>query len=314
VDLTAIMIFLLTPLSDAAKEKSASQLQRQTRIGKKTEGSWYRLNGRNSYDHICNKDRFVRDQGEKNMGKLNGKIALVTGASKGIGAGIALSLAQEGAAVAVNYASDRAGAERVVEKIRTAGGNAIAIQGSVTSSVEINRFFDETERQLGAVDVLVNNAGVFAYLPLQDVNEAEFRRQFDTNVLGLLLTSKRAAQKFGEKGGSIINIGSVASTLTPPASSIYAATKSAVDGITRVLAKELGARNIRVNSINPGVIDTEGARAMDTYEQVATAIRAITPLGRTGMPEDIGLIAAFLASDEARWLTGEIIFGSGGLR
>jgi 3-oxoacyl-[acyl-carrier protein] reductase len=248
------------------------------------------------------------------MGKLNGKIALVTGASKGIGAGVALSLAKEGAAVAVNYASDRAGAERVVEKIRAAGGKAIAIQGSVTSSVEIGRFFDETEKELGTVDVLVNNAGVFAYLPLQDVNEGEFRRQFDTNVLGLLLTSKRAAQKFGEKGGSIINIGSVASTLTPPGSSIYAATKSAVDGITRVLAKELGARNIRVNSINPGVIDTEGARAMDTYEQVATAIKAITPLGRTGIPEDIGLIAAFLASDEARWLTGEIIFGSGGLR
>jgi 3-oxoacyl-[acyl-carrier protein] reductase len=250
----------------------------------------------------------------EDMGKLNGKIALVTGASKGIGAGVALSLAKEEAAVAVNYASDRAGAERVVEKITTAGGKAIAIQGSVTSSVEIDRFFDETEKQLGAVDVLVNNAGVFAYLPLQDVNEGEFRRQFDTNVLGLLLTSKRAAREFGEKGGSIINIGSVASTLTPPASSIYAATKSAVDGITRVLAKELGARNIRVNSINPGVIDTEGARAMDTYEQVATAIKAITPLGRTGMPEDIGLIAAFLASDEARWLTGEIIFGSGGHR
>jgi 3-oxoacyl-[acyl-carrier protein] reductase len=200
---------------------------------------------------VLKPNRFTTDQGEK-MGKLNGKIALVTGASKGIGAGVALSLAKEGAAVAVNYASDRAGAERVVEKIRTAGGKAIAIQGSVSSSVEIDRFFDETEKQLGPVDVLVNNAGVFAWLPLQDVNEGEFRRQFDTNVLGLLLTSKRAAQKFGEKGGSIINIGSVASTLTPPTSSIYAATKSAVDGITRVLAKELGARNIRVNSINPG--------------------------------------------------------------
>jgi 3-oxoacyl-[acyl-carrier protein] reductase len=191
----------------------------------------------------------------------------------------------------VNYVSDRAGAERVVEKIRTAGGEAIAIEGSVAASAEIDRFFDETEKQLGPVDILVNNAGVFAYPPLQDVSEAEFRRQFDTNVLGLLLTSKRAAQKFGEQGGCI-NIGSVASTLTPPASSIYAATKSAVDGITRVLAKELGPRNIRVNSINPGVVDTEGARAMHTYEQVAAGIRAITPLGRTGMPEDIGLIAA----------------------
>jgi 3-oxoacyl-[acyl-carrier protein] reductase len=248
------------------------------------------------------------------MGKLDGKIALVTGASKGIGAGIALSLASEGAAVAVNYHSDRAGADRVVEKIKVAGGKAITVQGNVTSSEEIDRFFNETEKQLGNVDILVNNAGVFVWLPLQDVNEKEFHRQFDTNVLGLLLASKRAAKQFGEKGGCIINIGSVASALTPPTASIYAATKCAVDGITRVLAKELGPRNIRVNSINPGVIDTEGARAMDAYEQVANAMKTLTPLGRTGMPEDIGLIAAFLASDEARWLTGEIILGSGGLR
>ncbi len=247
------------------------------------------------------------------MGKLDGKTALVTGASKGIGAGVALSLAKEGAAVAVNYASDREGADRVIEKIKAFSGKAVAVQGSVTSSEEIDRFFDTTEEQLGNVDVLVNNAGVFACLPLQDINEKEFHRQFDTNVLGLFLTSKRAVKQFGEKGGCIINIGSVASTLSPPASSIYAATKSAVNGITRVLAKELGPQNIRVNSINPGVVDTEGARAMETYEQVANAIKALTPLGRTGMPEDIGLIAAFLASDEARWLTGEIIFGSGGL-
>jgi 3-oxoacyl-[acyl-carrier protein] reductase len=248
------------------------------------------------------------------MGKVDGKVALVTGASKGIGAGIALSLASEGAPVAVNYHSDRAGADRVVEKIKVAGGKAITVQGSVTSSEEIDRFFNETEMQLGNVDILVNNAGVFVWMPLQEVTEKEFHRQFDTNVLGLLLTSKRAAKQFSEKGGSIINIGSVASTLTPPAASIYAATKSAVDAITRVLAKELGPRNIRVNSINPGVIDTEGARAMDAYEQVANAMKTLTPLGRTGMPEDIGLIAAFLASDEARWLTGEIILGSGGLR
>ena len=196
-----------------------------------------------------------------------------------------------------------------------AGGKAITVQGSVTSSDEIDRFFNETEKQLGNVDVLVNNAGVYSdHLPLQDISEKEFHRQFDTNVLGLLLTSKRAVKGFGEKGGCVINIGSVVSTLTPPATSIYAATKSAVDGITRVLAKELGPRNIRVNSINPGVVDTEGARALGSYDQVANAIKALTPLGRTGMPEDIGLIAAFLASDEARWLTGEIIFGSGGLR
>jgi 3-oxoacyl-[acyl-carrier protein] reductase len=246
------------------------------------------------------------------MGKLDGKVALVTGASKGIGAGIALSLANEGAAVAVNYHSDRAGADRVVENIKVAGGKAIT---RVTSSDEIDRFFNETEKQLGNVDVLVNNAGVYSdHLPLQDISEKEFHRQFDTNVLGLLLTSKRAAKGFGEKGGCVINIGSVVSTLTPPATSIYAATKSAVDGITRVLAKELGPRNIRVNSINPGVVDTEGARALSSYDQVANAIKALTPLGRTGMPGDIGLIAAFLASDEARWLTGEIIVGSGGLR
>src|SRR5438445_13431780 len=235
------------------------------------------------------------------MGKLDGKVALVTGASKGIGAGIALSLANEGAAVAVNYHSDRAGADRIVENIKLAGGKAIPVQGSVTSSEEIDRFFNETEKQLGNVDVLVNNAGVYSdHLPLQDINEKEFHRQFDTNVLGLLLTSKRAVKGFGEKGGCVINIGSVVSSLTPAGTSIYAATKSAVDGITRVLAKELGPHNIRVNSINPGVVDTEGARAMDTYEQVATGVRAITPLGRTGVPEDIGLIAAFLASDEAR--------------
>src|SRR5260370_14865505 len=173
------------------------------------------------------------------MRKLDGKVALVTGASKGIGAGIALSLAKEGAVVAVNYASDRNGEDRVVEKIKAAGGKAIAVQGSVTSSEDIDRFFSETEKQLGNVDVLVNNAGVFAYLPLQDVTEKEFYRQFDTNVLGLLLTSKRAAKQFGETGDCIINIGSGGRTLTPPDTSVYAATKRTVDGITRGLANEL---------------------------------------------------------------------------
>src|SRR6266478_5201894 len=251
------------------------------------------------------------------MRKLDGKIALVTGASKGIGAGVALSLAKEGAAVAVNYASDREGADRVVEKIKAVGGKAIAVQGSVTTSEEIDRFFSETEKQLGNVDVLVNNAGVFVWLPLEDVNEKEFHRQFDTNVLGILLTSKRAVKQFGEKGGCIINIGSVASTLAPPTSSIYAATKSAVDAITRVLAKELGPRNIRVNSINPGVTATEGARAAGVIGvggDFEKQLLAMTPLGRIGQPSDIARIAVFLASAEASWLTGEIILASGGLR
>jgi 3-oxoacyl-[acyl-carrier protein] reductase len=182
------------------------------------------------------------------MGKLDGKVALVTGA----GTGIAFSLAKEGAAVAVNYFPDRQGADRVVEKIKAAGGEAIAVQGSVTSSEEIDRFFNQTQKQLGNIDVLVNNAGRFRLPAIAGRKRKECHRQFNTNVLGLLLTSKRAAKQFGEKGGCIINIGSVASALTPPVYSIYAATKSAVDGITCVLARELGPRNIRVNSINPG--------------------------------------------------------------
>ena len=250
------------------------------------------------------------------MRKLDGKIALVTGASKGIGVGIALSLANEGAAVAVNYHSDRAGADRVVENIKVAGGKAITVQGSVTSSEEIDRFFNETEKQLGNVNVLVNNAGVYSdHLPLQDISEKEFHRQFDTNVLGLLLTSKRAVKGFGDKGGCVINIGSVVSTLTPPATSIYAATKSAVDGITRVLAKELGPRQIRVNSINVGGTETEGAHALGVMgSDFQKHLVAQTPLGRFGRPADIAPIAVFLASDASHWLTGEILIASGGMR
>lgn len=249
------------------------------------------------------------------MKKLENKIALVTGASKGIGAGIAKKLAAEGAAVVVNYGAAQEDAERVVAEIVNNGGRAVAIQADVSKTADVDRLFAETIKLYGSLDVLVNNAGIYLWAPIEELSEEAFHRQFNINVLGLLLASKAAVRSFGEKGGSIINIGSVVSSATPAGSTIYTATKSAVDSITRVLSKELGPRNIRVNSINPGMVVTEGSRAAGFVgSELADAIINETPLGRIGEPEDIAPVAAFLASDESKWLTGEVILAGGGAR
>lgn len=249
------------------------------------------------------------------MSDLTGKVAIVTGASKGIGAGIAKSLADAGAAVVVNYASGKEGADRVVEEITGKGGKAIAVQGNVSSANDVKRLFEETKKAFGSLDVLVNNAGVFQFDPIEAVTVDEFHREFNTNVLGPILAIQEAVNHFGADGGSVINIGSVASTHTPPQSVVYSATKGAVDVVTRVLAKELGPRKIRVNSINPGGVETEGFHSAgfsgsDFEKQIVVQ----TPLGRLGQPEDIGQVAVFLASADSRWLTGETIAVSGGFR
>lgn len=247
------------------------------------------------------------------MKKLAGKVAVVTGASKGIGAAIAKQLAADGAQVVVNYATSREGATKVVREITEAGGKAIAVGGSVSKEADIKALFDETRKAYGKVDILVNNAGVYGFAPLDQVSVDEFRREFDTNVLGLLLTTKAALPLFPSEGGSVINISSVVSALAPPMASVYSSTKGAVDTITKSLAKELGARRIRVNAINPGLVITEGTKAEGIvgteFEKEAIAG---TPLGRAGQPEDIAPPVSFLASDDARWITGETIFVSGG--
>jgi len=247
------------------------------------------------------------------MSKLAGKVAVVTGASKGIGAAIAKQLAADGASVVVNYSTSREGADKVVAHITKAGGKAIAVGGSVAKEAEIERLFAETTKAFGKVDILVNNAGVYGFAPLDQVTAEEYKRQFDTNVLGLLLTTKAALPHFPGEGGSVVNISSIVSTLAPPAGSVYSSTKGAVDTITKSLAKELGSRKIRVNAINPGLVVTEGTHtaglADSEFEKQAVAS---TPLGRVGQPEDIALPVAFLASDDARWITGETIFVSGG--
>ncbi|MDZ5452730.1 glucose 1-dehydrogenase [Labrys sp. ZIDIC5] len=249
------------------------------------------------------------------MSRLAGKVAVVTGASKGIGAGIAKSLAAEGAAVVVNYASSRDGAEKVVAEITAKGGKAIAVKGDVSKAEEVKAIFVEAEKAYGRLDVLVNNAGVYAFAPLEEVTEAEFHRQFNTNVLGLLLASQEAEKHFGPEGGSIINIGSVATDVNFPATSVYTATKGAVTSITRVLAKELGPRKIRVNSINPGMVETEGVHAAGFIGgDLESQTVAQTPLGRIGQPGDIAPVAVFLASGESGWLTGEVLAVSGGVR
>ncbi len=243
---------------------------------------------------------------------LSGKVAVVTGASKGIGAAIAKHLAAAGASVIVNYASSKAGADAVVAEIVQGGGNAIAADGSVAMESEVAALFAAAKDAYGKVDILVNNAGVFAFVPLEQVTPDEYKRQFDTNVLGVLLVTKAALPLFPEAGGSVINISSVVSRMAPPANAVYSATKGAVDTITKSLAKELGPRGIRVNAINPGLVVTEGVEAAGFLSAIEAEVIAGTPLGRLGRPDDIAPPVVFLASDAARWITGETIFVSGG--
>jgi 3-oxoacyl-[acyl-carrier protein] reductase len=250
---------------------------------------------------------------EETMGKLSGKVAVITGASKGIGAAIAKAYGAEGAAVVVNYRSDRAGADKVVNSIQQAGGKAIAVEGDLSKKADVERLFAETRKAFGQMDVLVNNAGVYEFRPLDEIDEAHFRKHFDLNVLGLLFASQEAAKNFNGSG-SIINVSSIAS-LTPPAgSSVYSATKGAVDVITRTLAQELGPRNIRVNALSPGVTETEGLRDMPKDDGFFSYAIQRTPLRRTGKPEDVAKAAVFLASHDSGWITGEIVPVGGGIR
>jgi 3-oxoacyl-[acyl-carrier protein] reductase len=248
------------------------------------------------------------------MSNLTGKIAVVTGASKGIGAGIAKALAADGATVVVNYASDKPGADSVVANIKKAGGKAVAVGGDVSKSAEAQAIVDAALKSFGRLDILVNNAGVYEFAPLEAITEENFHRMFNINVLGALLTTQ-AAVKHMSAGASIINIGSIASRVTPPNSAVYTATKSAIDAITGVLAKELGPRKIRVNSVNPGVVETEGTRSAGIIgSDFEKGLASQTPLGRTGLPSDIASVATFLASDNSSWLTGEVIKTGGGLQ
>ena len=246
--------------------------------------------------------------------RLNGKVAVVTGASKGIGAGIAKALGAEGASVVVNYAGDKKGAEATAAAIVESGGKAVTVQGDVSKADNVKRLFDESAKAFGKIDVLVNNAGIFNFLPIADVTEAEFHRQFGINVWGLLQTTREALPHLKD-GGSVINISSVVSRMGIPGSTIYAGTKGAVDTITQVLASELGPRKIRVNSINPGMVESEGTHTAGFIGgDFQKTIEAQAPLGRIGQPEDIGKVAVFLASDDSAWLTGERISASGGHR
>jgi 3-oxoacyl-[acyl-carrier protein] reductase len=248
------------------------------------------------------------------MGKLTNQVAVVTGASKGIGAAIAEALAAEGAAVVVNYASSKEGADRVVKNITAKGGKAIAVQGDVSKQADITRLFAETKKVYGKVNILVNNAGVYQFAPLEAITEELFHKQFNLNVLGLLLTTKEAVKLIGPEGGSIINVGSGVSTINPPNSATYTATKAAVDSITGVLAKELGPRKIRVNSINPGMIETEGVHAAGFAEgDFRKWIESSSSLGRIGQPDDIAPTAVYLASSDSKYLTGEVVRVTGGI-
>jgi 3-oxoacyl-[acyl-carrier protein] reductase len=246
--------------------------------------------------------------------KLEGKVAVVTGASKGIGASIAKHLAAEGASVVVNYSTSKEGADRVLKEISGQGGKAVAVQADVSKKADIDRLFAVTKKTFGGLDILVNNAGIYEFTPLDGVKESNFHKQFDLNVLGLILTSQEAVKYFNSEGGAIVNISSVVSSITPPNSAVYSGTKGAVDAVTKSLAKELGPRKIRVNAINPGMVETEGARAAGfDHGDFRKQVEAQTPLGRIGQPEDIAPAAVFLASPDASWITGETLVISGGL-
>lgn len=246
--------------------------------------------------------------------KLEGKVAVVTGASKGIGAAIAKRFAQEGAAVVVNYLSSKAGADKIVAEITQTGGKAVAVGGNVSEAAEAQAIIDAAIHHFGKLDILVNNSGIYEFGAIEEITPEHFHKQFNINVLGLLLTTQ-AAMKYLKEGASIINIGSVVSRLTPPGSAVYTGTKGAVDAITGVLARELGPRKIRVNTLNPGLVETEGTHTAGVIgSEHETAYVSQTPLGRSGQPNDIASVAAFLASDDANWLTGEQLLVGGGLR
>ncbi len=247
------------------------------------------------------------------MRKLTGKVAVVTGASKGIGAAIAKALADEGASVVVNYASSKNGADAVVSEIAKKGGKAVVARGDVSEAADAQSIIDAAIRNFGRLDILVNNSGVYEFAPIQEFTEEQFHRQFNTNVLGLLLTTRAAVKQMGE-GGSIINVSSAVTRITPPESAVYSGSKGAVDTITGVLAKELGPKRIRVNAINPGVVETEGTISAGFIgSEFENSVIARTSLGRTGKPDDIADVAVFLASNDSRWLTGEQISASGGI-
>ena len=248
------------------------------------------------------------------MSKLSGKVAVVTGASKGIGAAIAKAFAAEGASVVVNYASSRADAEAIVEAIGAEGGKAVAVQGDVTRVADAKKIIDAAVTNYGRLDVVVNNSGVYEFAPVEQITEEQFHRLFNINVLGLLLITQAAIPHLGE-GSSIINIGSGVTRITPPFSAVYSGTKGAVDAITGVFAREFGAKKIRVNSLNPGMVETEGAHTAGFIgSDFQKQLEATTPLGRIGQPKDIASVAVFLASDDSAWLTGEQLLASGGMR
>jgi 3-oxoacyl-[acyl-carrier protein] reductase len=247
--------------------------------------------------------------------KLQGKVAVVTGASKGIGASIAKHLAGEGAAVVVNFSSSKEGADRVVAEVTGQGGKAVAVQANVAKEADIRRLFSEAKKAFGRLDILVNNAGIYEFAALEEITAEHFHKQFDLNVLGLILASKEAATHFGPEGGSIVNISSVVAASPMPGAAVYSATKAAVDAVTKSLARELGPRKIRVNSINPGMVETEGVHAAGiSSSDFRKQVEAQTPLGRIGQPQDIGPAAVFLASADANWITGETLLIAGGYR